>query len=258
MIAAIAMVKDEADIIATTVQWMQSQVDVVIVADNRSTDGTREILHELGVRVIDDPEVGYYQSQKMTRLARTAAADGASWVVPFDADEMHLSDQGRVADALAALPDHVLAVEAPLFDHVATGADDPDELNPVKRLGWRRAAPAPLRKVACRAAPDLVIQQGNHGCEYRLQPCVPMVTGVLEVRHFPYRSPEQMVSKAVNGGRAYAASNLPDDVGKHWRDYARFVEQGGPEALHEVFYRWFHVQDPHADPELVFDPCRLP
>ena len=45
--AAVTMVRDEADIIETTVRHMLTQVDVVIVADNRSVDGTREILDSL-------------------------------------------------------------------------------------------------------------------------------------------------------------------------------------------------------------------
>lgn len=257
MVAAVAMVKDEADIIATTVGWMTRQVDLVIVADNRSTDGTRDILEALGsVQVIDDPEVGYYQSQKMTNLARRAMEQGADWVVPFDADEMHLACNGmRLADVLADVPDNVLVVEAPLFDHVATGTDDQHLADPVERLTWRRAAQAPLRKVACRARPDLVIHQGNHSCHYDQERYVPHVSGVTEVRHFPYRSPEQMVRKAVNGGRAYQASNLPEHIGQHWRDYSRLVDQFGEKALHDVFHQWFYVKDPEQEQGLVQDPC---
>ena len=54
--AAVTMVRDEADIIETTVRHMLTQVDVVIVADNRSVDGTREIVEQLPVHLLDDPE----------------------------------------------------------------------------------------------------------------------------------------------------------------------------------------------------------
>lgn len=261
MVAAIAMVRDEEDIIETTVRWMVEQTDIVIVADNGSRDSTREILDSLdGVVVLDDTKPGYYQAKKTTRLARVAREKhGADWVVPFDADEMHVATDRalRIADVLERLPAEVLVSEAPLFDHVATGAD-PDEPNPVRRIGWRRAERATLRKIACRTSPELMIHQGNHSAAYEGVEIVPMVSGHIEVRHFPYRSPEQMVRKALNGREAYEATTLSADAGKHWRDYARLVDDGGPEALHEVFREWFWSADPETDPGLFLDPCPLP
>jgi hypothetical protein len=76
------------------------------------------------------------------------------------------------------------------------------------------------------------------------------VTGELEVRHYPYRSPEQMIRKARNGAAAYAATDLPETVGQHWRDYGRLTD----EQIGEVFRRYFWSADPEAD-GLVHDPC---
>jgi hypothetical protein len=252
-VVAITMVRDEADIVAATVGHMITQVDHVVVADNRSTDGTREILDWLDVTVVDDPEVGYYQAQKMTRLAHMARTEfGADWVVPFDADEWWTSPHGRIGDILDRLEGWPVA-EAALFDHVATGVD-PDELDPTKRIRWRRTNAAPLPKVACRTADDLSIHQGNHGASYSA-PHV-QIPGYLEVRHFPYRSPEQFARKALNGAEAYAATDLPDDVGRHWREYGRLAETHGVEALHDVFRRWFWCPDPHLEESLAEDPVR--
>lgn len=258
----IAQVRDEADIIEAVVRWMATQVDHLLVADNNSADGTREILEglasDLPLTLRDQPRVGYYQSRHMTALAGLAAKQGAEWVVPFDADEIHVTEtRERIADVLGRLPDEVLVSEASLFDHVATAAD-PDETNPVKRIGWRRSERAALRKIACRTSPILMIHQGNHSAAYEGVEIVPMVSGHIEVRHFPYRSPEQMVRKALNGREAYEATTLSADAGKHWRDYARLVDDGGPEALHEVFREWFWSADPETDPGLFFDPCPLP
>ena len=95
------MVKDEADIVAATVAHMCGQVDAVIVADNNSTDGTRDILDGLPVTVVDDPDPAYYQSRKMTALAGRARVEfDATWVIPFDADEWWYSPHGRIADVL--------------------------------------------------------------------------------------------------------------------------------------------------------------
>ena len=86
----IARVKDEADIIGPVVEHMLTQVDHILVADNASTDGTREILRELPIEVIDDNEVGYWQEKKTTALAQYARKAGHSWVLPCDADESQL------------------------------------------------------------------------------------------------------------------------------------------------------------------------
>jgi hypothetical protein len=253
------MVRDEADIIEPVVRHMLGQVDRVIVADNGSTDGTREILETLDVELLDDPEVGYYQSRKMTALAERARKRGATWVVPFDADEVWYSPFGRIADVLteAVTPPHAVA-SAELYDHVAT-ALDPADPNPVTRMQWRRRRPAPLPKVAAQCRPGLVIRQGNHSAHYDIEPA--MAPGLLVVRHFPYRSAEQVIRKIRNGAQAYAATgdDLPADAGAHWRSWGRF----GDDAIADLFRTWhwraqpaapLRIENERQDP-LIRDPA---
>jgi glycosyltransferase involved in cell wall biosynthesis len=268
MVIAVSMVKDEADVIETTIRRMAAHVDGMIVADNASTDGTREILDELArdlpLTVVDDRERGYYQSEKITRLARDARIHGASWVIPFDADEIWLPrDRFRIGDLLDSLPEHVLMAEALLFDHVATSLDDQAEPDPVKRIGWRRAAPTPLRKVACRTSRGLTIHQGNHSAAYAGVRHPAVITTALEIRHFPYRSVEQLVRKVRNGAAAYAASDLPESVGAHWRAYGRILTELGESGIAELFHKWYWRESPEQplliegeqQSPLVFDPA---
>jgi hypothetical protein len=254
------LVKDEADIIGTTVPHLLASVDEVIVADNLSTDGTREILD--GIRdsrltVIEDPEVGYFQSWKMTGLAGMAAERGHEWVLPCDADEIWHSCETdtRIADTLASIDaKNVGVVTAELFDHVTTGAVPEGELAlPVGQIPWRRREAAPLPKVAARLLPGLVIEQGNHGAHFPGRPAVK--GGLLAVRHFPYRSVRQFVRKVRNGAAAYAATDLPWSMGQHWREYGQHLERGGEAAIREIYETWFHVADPASDPLLIFDPA---
>lgn len=247
-VTAIGMVKDEADIIEASVENMLFHADRVIVADNGSTDGTREFLESSDAEVVSDREVGYYQSLKMSSLAARAREDGADWVIPFDADEIWTARE-RIADLLVGLPPEALIAEAAIIDHVATGADAVGP--PAEVMEHRRAAVLPLRKVACRAVNDLVIEQGNHGAKFPGIKTPLTVTGQITIRHFPYRSPEQMISKARNGAKAYAATDLPEAIGKHWRDYGKLSDA----EIEEVFRKWFWIADPENDPTVVRDPA---
>lgn len=246
---AVTMVRDEADIIAATLANMLTQVDHVIVADNLSTDDTGRIAYELGATVIIDSDPAYRQSEKMTRLAEFARQRGADWIIPFDADEIWYSPFGRIGDVLEALPVQYAIATADLYDHVATGLD-PNDNNPVQRIRWRRRERGALPKVACRSSIPVTIEQGNHSAVFPTD----SISGQLVVRHYPYRSVEQFIRKAANGAAAYAATDLPEHVGQHWRGYGRILAEHGEEALADVFRRWFWVDDPTNDDTLILDP----
>lgn len=266
---AITMVRDEADIIASTVEHMLGQVDAVIVADNMSTDATRSILAELAaadsrLTVVEDLDPAYEQSRKMTALAARAHDMGANWIVPFDADEWWYSPFGRIGDQLDHVAGQWLVVPAALYDHVATGRDEQID-DPVRRIGWRRMQPAPLPKVACRWREDLVIEQGNHGARY--SGGATTFDRLLVVRHFPYRSVEQFVRKVRNGAAAYrAAGEVPANVGTHWRQWGEILDTHGEDAVADIFRRWYWRAEPESSvsidgelqPPLIFDPVSVP
>lgn len=265
-VVGVTMVKDEVDIVARTVGHMATQVDHVIVADNMSTDGTRAALdamaRDLNVTVVDDLEVGYHQSEKMTELAFQARVNhGADWIVPFDADEWWYSPFGRIGDILDGLASQWLVMEAVLYDHVATG-EDWDVADPIERLRWRRQAPAPLPKVACRWREDLVIEMGNHGASYTGGPS--KFESQLIIRHFPYRSVEQLIRKIRNGAAAYKATELDPTYGAHWRQWGEALDDPfrGEHWIQELFYTWYYRERPkmalnidgEIQPPLILDP----
>lgn len=265
-VVAVTMVKDEEDIVGRTIAHMATQVDHVIVADNMSTDGTRAVLDQLArdieVTVVDDFEVGYHQSKKMTELALQARLNHhADWIVPFDADEWWYSPFGRIGDILESLATQWLVMEAVLYDHVATG-EDTDEPDPIERLGWRRQEPAPMPKVACRWREDLVIEMGNHAARYLGG--ATKFESQLVIRHFPYRSVEQLIRKIRNGAAAYAATDLAPAYGAHWRQWGEALDDPnrGIPWIEELFRVWYYRQQPGApldidgeiQPPLIFDP----
>lgn len=231
MITAVTMVKDEADIIVHTILHLLAQgVDRVIVADNLSTDATPELLEALArvypVTVLQDDEPGYYQAEKMTRLAHLAWSEGAEWIVPFDADEFWCDlSLLRTTDAQV--------VEAITFDH------RPVEPFPSR---WRALIPKRLPKVAFRPAPGFELHMGNHDVTLEGK----RVRG-MSIREFQYRSYAQFVRKVKNGKRAYDATDLKDIYGAHWRILGALDDEG----LREV---WAELSN---KTELVCDPAPL-
>lgn len=250
---AVTMVKDEVDVIGYTLSHLANEgVAGIIVADNMSSDGTRDLLEGLTLpcelKILEDTEVAYYQSRKMTALASSAFEFcGADWVIPFDADELWCSPGASLAAALGNIGPSVDAVAAQLYNHFPS-VGQPMDPNPFKSVVMRDSKPAPLPKVAIRSTPqEFVIHQGNHGVSGRTA-----VKSRLQVHHFPWRSYEQFESKVRNGYKAYVATDLPEEIGGHWRSYGRVLEEHGPDALRGIYETWF--TDP-VDVRLIRDPA---
>lgn len=251
----VSMMKDEEDICQSTVKHMLTQVDHVIVADNNSSDKTKEILLGFGdsVTVLDDEDPAYYQALKMTALAKKAMDMGADWIVPFDADEIWYYPHSTLKEVLEAQLPQFYIVQADLYNHL-TSDEDPEDPDPIRRIGWRWRQKGALPKAAVRARADLWIHQGNHSASYE----VPVGTSPVKlvIRHFPYRSAEQFCRKARNGAAAYAATTLDESAGAHWRGYGQILKDCGEEALiNDVYLKWFHAQRPRMQPELILDPA---
>jgi len=129
-------------------------------------------------------------------------------------------------------------------------------------MQWRRELEAPLPKVACRWRSDLVIDMGNHAARYTGGATV--YDAQIVVRHFPYRSVDQLVRKVRNGAAAYAATDLDAQYGAHWRQWGQILDQSGPQALADLFRTWYWRAEPTRSltvdgetlPPLLFDPVK--
>lgn len=239
---AIAMVKNEADILAAVIDHLFRQgVDRMLVVDNGSTDGTLDLVRALATQhpidIGTDDEVGYFQSHKMSVLAAHARRAGADWVIPFDADEFWFAEGMTVAERLRAATG--TRVEAQIRNLFPTPAHPRiTDLDAPLRLDMR---PHLLRKVAARTHPLLWIGMGNHTA---LRPG--MSDGGLHILHAPWRSEEQLMRKLRQGARAYAGTGI-DTLGGHWKSLGDADEQ----RLRNL---WQGVLDAEADPALGWHP----
>jgi len=251
MIVGVSMVKDEQDVIDDTVNHMCRACDFVVVADNNSTDETGRILRDIEVRhgnlmVIDDKEVGYYQSRKMSALARFAISrwgKPGDWVVPFDADELWLG-----VERLNYQPFELTAVVVPGFDYKPTIVDDWG-LPYYRAMAFRSGDPTSFQpKVAFRWFDGALIDQGNHAISFEGRRPATVALPGLGIAHYPIRTFRQFCSKAKNGGAAYAATDLDPNLGNHWRRWGNMERR----ELIDEFAKHFST-NPLA--ELIEDPA---
>lgn len=261
MITCIGMVKDEADIIGRTLEHLATQgVDRIVLLENGSIDGTAEILADLvgplrrdgvGLLVIDDVDPAFEQARKMTQLAAVARREGARWVVPFDADELWSFGGLTLAEGFAEIDrleyPRPQVAEADLTNYWHT-PDDPGG-HPFDAMRWHDVAPQALGKVAFTADRAAVLHMGNHGVDHPARSRTIHGSG-LRIAHYPYRSPEQMITKARNGAAAIALTGYDRGTCQHWREYGEALERGGEDAL-RTWYAEAFVRDPAT---LAYDP----
>jgi hypothetical protein len=228
-VAAISMVHNEQDVIGYVVRHMLAECDLVLVADNESTDATREILEAIDdprLLIFDEPCEDFAQVRVLMRLTREAEVRHASWIVPFDADEWWYCPTGlRIADVLDAFPSVVHATRAEALDMVPQPSDPAGEPDPFARLRWARPATAASpenRKIAFRPGGLRRLTQGCHALQG--EPFPPF--GPLRIKHVPYRSFEQAKAKLRHGRSALAQSNEPPGSGWHWREWGALSEDG--------------------------------
>lgn len=226
------MVRDEDDIIGTTISHLIGQgVDRFLILDNGSVDDTRKILDKFPqVEVRDDPEVGYYQSAKVSALAEDARCIGATWIVPFDADELWTGPGCRVIDFLTETAARV--VWAKTYEH-------PPITEPLSP--FRARDPKSHRKIAFRATQGALVAQGNHDVALRGRR-----TDGLEIREFQYRTLGQFARKVRNGKAAYDATDMPESEGAHWREYGAMSDE-------ELAVEWAAMT---SRSDIVYDPIR--
>jgi hypothetical protein len=240
-LAMTLMVRDEADIIAATLEHHRRQgVDIFIITDNGSIDGTREIIEEFATRanvdLRDDPEHRKQQWRTVTQMARDAATvHRATWVINADADEFWFPVEPGVTlhDVFSKLPTTLGAFTVPVHDMTGVPAlsgsglerliyRDNRSVEQIATVGLHAHATPDAVHVA---SPDVEVAQGNHfvNIESMGEPTPELR---LEVLHLPWRSWRQYRGKVENAGRAYENnSGLSPSPNHHgMRDYRRLQD----------------------------------
>lgn len=109
--------KDEIDIIETHIRFHKAMgVDGIIVTDNHSTDGTREVLERLKreglvLEIIDEPRKEHLHHVYVNRMIELAIRKyHADWIINSDADEFYYSHSWNLKEQLPVKGVNVLRV----------------------------------------------------------------------------------------------------------------------------------------------------
>ena len=235
------LVRDEADIVDEQIAFhLDAGADFVIATDNRSQDGTTEILEryerEGRLHLIKEPGEDLRQSEWVTRMARLAATEfDADWVLNTDADEFWWPQGAGLGEVLAAIPARYGVVRAAWRNFVPR-PDDGRSFS--ERMTARLRTPAfhhhPLSthsKSAHRAVPDVRIGRGNH--EAFGEGLLPLRGWYpLEILHFPVRSLEHSVRKYVTQFVALER-NTEKGIPNHMAEAHKAYRAGGLEQFYE-------------------------
>jgi hypothetical protein len=238
------LARDEADVVdAQIVFHLNAGVDFVIATDNRSQDGTTEILEAYAregcLHLIHEPREGLRQGEWVTRMARLAATEfGADWVINSDADEFWWPRGASLKDVLATVPERYGIVQA-FWRSFVPRPDDGAFF--AERMTIRLSQHAPINdptsfyrpvvKIAHRADPHVLVGRGNHDLiGSRLMPLP--AWHPIEVLHFPLRSREQWTRKVELQGDAFTKHIERAGTGYHLTSYDA-LQSGRIEQQHQ-------------------------
>ena len=248
-IAAIAIVKNEQDVIEPFIRHNIRFVDHLIIMDNGSVDNTMPIMKKLAgefpnMLTVSDDSFGHTQAERMTRLMnRSQEIFPADFVVLLDADEfIDCSDADSFAVALARIPPGgfgAIVWSTFVLTPIMLNSEK-YEKDPLRTMIWRRRVEwepnyKAIIRLDCKPAEGVLIGQGNHNVyaadNSELLNYVHLPN--VKLHHYPVRSREQLTAKAVIGWMAYLAkdplaASHPLNHGFHRRDIFERIANGKP------------------------------
>jgi glycosyl transferase family 2 len=203
------VVRDDADVLDAQLAYhLNAGVDLVIVADRSSQDGTTEILESYAREGYVQRLPGQGESREaelVNRMAQLAVSDhAAEWVIDARPDEFWWPRGESLQDVLVAIPPRYSIVQAlvrtfvPRLEETSFFAE---------RMVIRRSLLAPgaeageplagaLRQVY-RAGPNMLIRVGPEPVSPGRVPLRAWYP--IEVFHFPARDPDQLQARAALG-----------------------------------------------------------
>lgn len=244
-IAVVSMVRNEADVIESFVRHNLGWADRLYVAVHESTDETLEILQALQgdglpLRLSEVRGAAQLQSEVITTLMHQAAEEGASFIVPLDADEFLLPDRVKSSgQSVSSICRNVFAgleegkvYALPWVRYVP----QPGKGFLLSRPAKHESKPESLAKIlvggeAVKQA-GLSVSQGSHlallpGRDGERQAVVSEPLSGVHIAHYPWRSEAQAAAKAAVGWLGNVAKySRYTRAANQWREGFRALLKG--------------------------------
>lgn len=224
---AVLMVKNEEDIIGYNIEYLQTQdIDHIFVANNMSSDNTKNILLELSEKyknmtVIDDNQFAYEQEKKMNTWIEECYNLGADIIIPIDADEIWYSKDsektlGKTLKECSG--DNIFVADT--IDFIPT-ENDLAVKNPFKSMIYVKEKSNSFPSVAFTKYVGSRIMMGNHDI---LHHPGKRISNLIGIKHYQYRTFDQFYKKMKNGKKVYDETNMPEYIGSHWRTLGKMTK----------------------------------
>ncbi|HET9908419.1 MAG TPA: class I SAM-dependent methyltransferase [Anaerolineales bacterium] len=230
MAVALALVKNEGDIIAAWLSHICELFDLVYIADHQSTDGTREYLLDQAksqnkIHLFSFEGTGYFQSEITNKLTQIAIEENSDvWLFPLDADEF-LPIPSKL-DFISHLnkfkSDQILLLN--WQNHIPLYLQYDQEIN-FNTPFLRPSQPGLYDKVAVKSGTirkmNWTFTQGNHAVATEAGTLAGLDAKVRfsSLIHIPIRSVDHFTLKCIQGNIAtYQLANWRTRGPLHWHE----------------------------------------
>ena len=277
VVIGFSMVKNEEDIIEQFVRHNINFLDCLFILENGSVDNTSNILYKLRAEglpivIFNDPSPAYNQDEKSSRILKSITSTFfPDYVIPLDADEfiqcldkecfvkqlqkIPLFGQGFVKWQTFLASPHLIkeSPEDVLINFVCRRKEEnPQYYKAILNLNGEYSN--------C-----IRYSQGNHiAQEKRTSKNLPHI--VLEnvtLAHFPIRTNNQAIQKAIIGWIAYLLKNpkaKEAGQGYQWYDLFKKIKKSGvitTEDLFEISCKYAQNKSPDWKNNIILEKPRL-
>lgn len=227
------LVKNEIDLIKTHINYHLPQIDLLVVMDNCSTDGTYEYIKGLKddrIVLLTQAAQNYAQKLWVSRMIQTAIRLGADWVINADADEFFVGNIRGLIEKAQEQGYNQIYPKGTVF--YTTEPHNP-ESNPIKEMVYRDHSTVKYYsdKVIHSTSGFLSVSQGNHWVFFdpSTQPKV-LHTDEIKLFHYPVRSWQQFLNKYTD-----AIPTKIANMGHLWNHYYEIYKNQGEQVLKEHY-----------------------